>query len=382
MINLFINFYLELKIFILNSENKYKTTIYLSVYSVCFIFTIYKLIFTLSLLELIMSIISFLISFSITHFILNKFTISNYWFIKYIQYSILISLIFIFGYYICDFLNIQLINVVECQGDDTLVNSQDNKSKNILSIQSETDDNSKQYYSFKADKNFIDKGINAVGIGVKTVIQNTGLSIGAASAAGVAASTVLKSTSGMPPVQRALLVGGMSAATAAGTTLGLKTGKILGDNINADIIKNSAHADPNINRIPSPDLFVANSPLESNDVSTPLEQLLGVIVSYQMLELFLLFLLFFLLFIKFFYKKNTDLVSLFVNKFMPNKFVIWYNNIMQWSTDFNDKFNTILFIFISILFILIKLGNIYACTELYSNIDTFVSVYNYYKGIK
>jgi hypothetical protein len=43
---------------------------------------------------------------------------------------------------------------------------------------------------------------------------------------------------------------------------------------------------------------------------------------------------------------------------------------------------TILFIFTTVIFILIKLGNIYACTELYSQIDNFVSVYNHLKGIK
>lgn len=128
-LNLFINFYLELKKYILNSNNKYKTTIYLIIYSVCFIYSFYKLIFSLTFLQLTMNIISFLISFSITHFILSKFTLSNNWFIKYIQISIIISLIIISGYHICDILNIQLISVVECAADDNLVNSQDSKTK-------------------------------------------------------------------------------------------------------------------------------------------------------------------------------------------------------------------------------------------------------------
>jgi hypothetical protein len=321
MTNFLINFYLEIKNFIFNSNNKYKTTIYLIIYSVCFIYSFYKLTFSLSLLQLIMNIISFLISFSITHFILSKFTLSNNRFIKYIQYSIIISLIIISGYHICEILNIQLISVVECAADDNLVNSQDNQTKNILSIQSQTGDNNKEYYSFKADKNFIDKTFNAVGTSIKVISNTVGSNLGIASAAGVAASAMIKSTTSLPPVQRTLLVGGISAVTAAGTTLGIKTGESLANNIYIDSIKNSPHADPNINRVPSPDPFIANSPLESNDITTPLEELLGVIVSYQILELFVLILLFFLLFSKFIYKKNTDLLSIFINKFMPNKFI-------------------------------------------------------------
>jgi hypothetical protein len=310
MTNFLINFYLEIKNFIFNSNNKYKTTIYLIIYSVCFIYSFYKLTFSLSLLQLIMNIISFLISFSITHFILSKFTLSNNRFIKYIQYSIIISLIIISGYHICEILNIQLISVVECAADDNLVNSQDNQTKNILSIQSQTGDN-----------NFIDKTFNAVGTSIKVISNTVGSNLGIASAAGVAASAMIKSTTSLPPVQRTLLVGGISAVTAAGTTLGIKTGESLANNISIDSIKNSPHADPNINRVPSPDPFIANSPLESNDITTPLEELLGVIVSYQILELFVLILLFFLLFSKFIYKKNTDLLSIFINKFMPNKFI-------------------------------------------------------------
>ena len=41
-----------------------------------------------------------------------------------------------------------------------------------------------------------------------------------------------------------------------------------------------------------------------------------------------------------------------------------------------------MFIVVSILLILVKLGNLYVTAELYNNIDDYVLVYNHIKGIK
>ena len=62
---------------------------------------------------------------------------------------------------------------------------------------------------------------------------------------------------------------------------------------------------------------------------------------------------------------------------MPTKLIFLYNKSIHKSKEYNDRFITILFIFITVILISIKLGNIYACTELYSQIDNFVLVYNF-----
>ena len=69
-------------------------------------------------------------------------------------------------------------------------------------------------------------------------------------------------------------------------------------------------------------------------------------------------------------------------KYLPNKYIDWFKKYSTSSIKYNDKFTKIMFIYVSILLILLKLGNLYVTAELYNNIDDYVLVYNHIKGIK
>lgn len=186
----------------------------------------------------------------------------------------------------------------------------------------------------------------------------------------------------MPPVQRAALVGGVSAVTAAGTVVGIEIGKGIVNNANlSESIKKSKHSDLNVDRVPSPDDTMINCPLEANDDTSPLEILLYGLYTLNILELLLAIILLLLLINRYIYKINIDFISQFINKYMPNKIIIWYSKFYKNSIGFSNKFTTIMFIVTSFIFLIIKIGNIYVSAELCNKIDDYVLVYDHFKNI-
>ena len=144
--------------------------------------------------------------------------------------------------------------------------------------------------------------------------------------------------------------------------------------INYKLVKSflgsSRHGNPGIDRLISLDPNFVNSPLEINDVSTPLGQLIHVIFTYNMLELMLII---FILYIIFY--KN---ILIFISKYIPTKFN-FIKKIVSNSLNANIKFtNNILSIWL-ILLLIFKLLNLFFSYELYNNLDDFVSVYIYIK---
>jgi len=153
------------------------------------------------------------------------------------------------------------------------------------------------------------------------------------------------------------------------------------NNINiSEAIKNFRHSDPNIDRVPSPDINIINSPLEINDDTIPLEVLLNSLYSLNLLELFLFVILLLLLVNKYFYKFNMENIYKLIRKIMPVKFMKWYEKSINKSIEYNTKFTNIMFIIIIILLIVLKLGNLYISSELSVNTDTYVQVYNHLKN--
>ena len=88
------------------------------------------------------------------------------------------------------------------------------------------------------------------------------------------------------------------------------------------------------------------------------------------------------MFNRFFYKFNVNFIFNLVKKYLPTKFINWFTKYTNTSIEYSNKFTTIMFIVVSILLILVKLGNLYVTTELYTNIDDYVLVYNHIKNIK
>ena len=137
-----------------------------------------------------------------------------------------------------------------------------------------------------------------------------------------------------------------------------------------EILKNSEYAQHDENRIPSPDFNMINCVLEHSEIRTPLEGVLNNLVLLNVLELVIIIMLLFLIGYKYIYKFNIKYTSNLIGRFFPS-----WKTISEKSIQYNDKFIIIMFIYLSVLLILMKLGNILACGELLDKIDDFVLVY-------
>ena len=157
-----------------------------------------------------------------------------------------------------------------------------------------------------------------------------------------------------------------------------KGANAISNNLNiGNMIKNSEHANPDINRIPSPGLdFNINSSLESGDQSIPLLDLLDVIKSFNILEIILILFLIYILCIKYINKFN--IISYLIIKYLPTKYHNW-NKIFESGNKFNIILVNFILVFIIVLLLIFKLMNLYFCSELYTNIDDYVSLYNFLK---
>ena len=385
-----------------NNKDKIKQ-IFLNIISFVFLLLIYyKFIIGLTTSGLFSFIVSLCISYLISSFILNRFKLSNNKIIRFLQQFIIFNIIILIGISIFSYFNFKIFPEINCQGDDNnnnnkLTNTDNNNvnsnntnkttnnsiNKDIINVNVEKDDNNNEYYTFKASKSTVDNTINAVSYGVKTLGDNIVSNVGVGSATGAAAASVVKATMGLPPLQRSAIVGGICAATAAGTYLGIEAGKAITKNINlSHIIKNSNLNIPDVDKTPGPDnSFIVNSPLEQNEIVSPLEELLQIILSLEVLELSLFIIILLVLFNKYIYKNNIEIIYNLVNKYLPNKFISWYSKFFHKSVEYNTKFTTIMIIIISFILLIVKLGSIYICAELINNTDDYVQVYNHLKGI-
>ena len=132
----------------------------------------------------------------------------------------------------------------------------------------------------------------------------------------------------------------------------------------------------------SPDQSFIDSPFEDIDNNIPLIAILKNLVLLDSVELMLMLILIFIVINKYLYKFNIKLlyklVLLIPNKYLPNIFKNRFNNLDK-AVDFNNKFYNILFGILIIILLLFKLAHIYFSSELYSNIDDYILVYNYIK---
>ena len=125
-----------------------------------------------------------------------------------------------------------------------------------------------------------------------------------------------------------------------------------------------------------------NCPIEGSEDTIPLVEILDNLISLNILEIVLTVILILILYQKYINKININFITKIVVKYLPNKYIDWFKKYSTSSIKYNDKFTKIMFIYVSILLILLKLGNLYVTAELYNNIDDYVLVYNHIKGIK
>jgi len=149
---------------------------------------------------------------------------------------------------------------------------------------------------------------------------------------------------------------------------------------NSNITNN--HSNPDVDLIFNQDnSFIVNNPLEKNEIVSPLEELLQILFSLEVLELYLIIILILVIFNKYIFKYNIEIIYKLVNKYMPNNFISWYSIYFKKSVEYNTKFTTIMIILISFILLIFKLGIIYICAELNNNTDDYVLVYNHIKSI-
>ena len=257
------------------------------------------------------------------------------------------------------------------------------EEKNVIKVTyetakpSETDTEIKEYYNLKLNKDLVDNSLNNVGESSKVVVEKIVPELGVSVAVDATSSAAVKTTVGMPLPQRMLTIGTIGAVSAIGTKIGLGVGNSITKNMDIkNIIKNSPHADLNPDRIPSPDMNFINSPLERNELTSPIQELLFYSFVLDVSTLILFFIVILLLLNKYFIIFNFNFLNYISKKFLPIKFSNWVNKNINKSTEINTKLNKFLIIYNCFLIFLFILLKIFITSELLVNIDSYVSVYN------
>jgi len=238
----------------------------------------------------------FLIISLFLHLLLNNYLKSNY-FINFLKYFILSIIIFIIILVISNFINVDYF--IYCDGDDEITSS-----ANQVNIVVESDN----YYHIKKDSINVDKGMDIINQTLNKNFDKLVSNIGAATAAGSAASTILKTD--LPPLQQISLAGASAAIVGASTKIGISVGEaIVKNNI---LNSGSDSKTPIENETPSPYTSFVSSVLDKSEIITPLEELL---ISQFLLNILILFLVI------------IFMVLLFNKLFINNKFI---NNFIRY----------------------------------------------------
>ena len=339
---------------------------------------IYKFIRGLSFdIGLLSLITSFIISFAIYNFVLDKFSYSENKYIGFIQRFLFYNFIFIISIssliYVFNLLG--LFPTVYCSDSDINKNKEI-KEKELVVITTKTDQHGNSNYNLQLDKEFIDNGLKNINtVAIKTA-EKIGSNMGVGTAAGAAAAATIKSTVGMPLSTRLLTVGATTAVTAAATKAGMEIGSEIVRNTDlTELIKNSPHADPQHDRIPSPDSNFINSPLE-NEIVSPLQELLLWSFILDILILILVIGILLIIFNRYITKYNLNFINSIVNKYMPIKIRNRYK-ITETGIDYNNKLVLIIFIINIILLFFVIFFKLIISSTLLVDIDSFISVHNY-----
>lgn len=200
-----------------------------------------------------------------------------------------------------------------------------NKDKDLVEVTS-SDQGSKAQYNMNIDKaadkliKSADKLITVVGEVGKEAFTSGIRSFGSAAAGGAAASAAFSNTSGLPiPVRlgTAVITGG---ALALSSSIGAEIGKSIAQQHKDSVvkmIKESAHADTNPDRVPSPDINIIHNMAETGDITSPLEQLLR---SQLKISILLCFLIIFILFLIVYYYLSSNKIEI-LRKYIPSSWL-------------------------------------------------------------
>jgi hypothetical protein len=281
--------------------------------------------------------IGLLLILSLVTLYLDDFKLSNVKLLKFIQ---IFSLIFISFYIIYCIYNLPLIwNVIICINDNNDINL---------------------HSHITVDKNAgkeIGRGLNTIGTNIGLGASITGL--------GMAVSKCLVKTS-MPPFQKAAVV-------VAGGVLGAATHSAFSNMNKARVLDEQNSISSNSTNISSNITTNITKLIDDNIVSSPLENLLLNIEIISSICLSLLIILTIQIIMKFYISKNFKLNMSNIFGISINKKIEYYiNKIIILNKNMSN-----IYIFIILILLFYSLGLLlYISTDIYSNIDMYISVHN------
>ena len=275
-------------------------------------------IFKYNLIDLFQLIILSLFSFAVFVFRSDNYKFSNNKFIYllqkilfYILYFALIVLVFGLIFFVVG--NLSIFDPIFCgESEDGSSNNNEKspKEKDVARVSENTQNDT---YTVEVKKKIVDvaleKGAEIIAEGIKEVVPK----LGVASAAGSAAKAAVKHTTGMAPLPRAIVVGSVTLATAAGTSIGIELGKAVTENTQKKGEIAASNLDKDGSNSPTEfDRGFINSVLEDNEI--PLIVMVNGLSYLNFLEFSLVLSLFSLLFRKFLIRKLTDIIIKFIQK--------------------------------------------------------------------
>jgi hypothetical protein len=358
------------------------------------LFILYKYFFTTNNNYIFLIITG--ISFLLFTFILDKFQFSSSIIIKKLQqilFSIIILILMGYVYYYVqtpiycstedgedlsksrfESTNSQIKNSEEVgvnsnNEDSSLVKDRDGDGKESISITKDS-----KYYNLKIDKDIADKGFKTIGTAITKGLESWAPHAGAGTAAGAIGTGVFKATASLPPLQRLGTIGAATLVGGAAAKVGIDLGTTITKH-SESAIKNSPHADTNIDRIPSPDNdFNINSMLEYGETGdfSPLFILIRSELFIDILILILIISFLVLIFNKYILTYNLEWISNLISK-KSKRLHDWLisTNIKNKSNFYNNKLFFILFIINSLLLIYMLFLKIYITSVLFVNLDEY-----------
>lgn len=245
------------------------------------------------------------------------------------------------------------LNIIYCD-DESDTSNNNNNSKNEKSYN----------YSGNIDKGIIKEVVQGVVEGVGNIVP-----VVAGSIAGVGlGSAIIKSSSGLPPLQKAAL----GVATAVTGSLGVTVTSGVGKEITKNILKKNE----NLKSKDSSDDDIISSILEFGDDMSPLQALLNYEIIICLLILFHIVILILILFNKLYVSGSINLISKLINK----NILVKYEKYKIMVEKLGNRFLILLFIINVIFLIGYILLLIYINFELSSNLDDYINVHNNMKN--
>lgn len=271
---------------------------------------------------------------------------------------------------------------------------------NKIQVEQTVNSQNIEVYNIQIEKGLFDKiSLFSQDI-IKTFMQGILPQVGAA-AGGTIGGKALQRTSiaKLPWGVRLLAKGAFAGVGAASVKVRIAVGDSILAHVNfKEAIAHSKYGNPDVNRVPSPDMTLINSPLEDGDLISPLEKLLQSQFEINVLLLILIFIILYLIVYilitnKIIYNKEKEINSngkksiLFnitqkFNKILPkflNDFLYHltfsFSKIFFFSFEINNRFILRLIIFNYVVLIFLLLLSLYVSYELMTKINEYIIEY-------